>query len=252
MSPGPRFIVKADASDPHLLVARSIEYALKVLKLKIPPSLQLSVKIKSDIPTAVGLKSSSAVSVATTKAVFGLFSKEADSLTILRTSCRASRDSKASITGAYDDAAASLLGGVAFTDNSRFKLIKHARLSRSLGSMVALLVPKRRKVLTSSLGPSSYSSYRRESLLAFRLAMAGDFQSAMILNSSIQCEALNYSMGPVATALAAGASAAGITGKGPAVAAICRSAKTLRRVKQEWKEEYSDCRVITTRVVQPG
>ena len=217
----PSLVIKTDVSDPHRLVERSVSYALRRLNFKIPPSFQLEVKIRSHIPAGVGLKSSSAVSVAATRAVFGLFSKDGDSTTILRSSCLASKDSRASLTGAYDDAAASLLGGVAFTDNSKFRLIRHSRIPDKLGTAVAILVPKKERVLTSSLSASSYASYRNEGLEAFRFAEENDFTNAMLLNSIIQCAALNYSMEPIWTALTEGASASGITGKGPAVAAIC-------------------------------
>ena len=244
--------VDTDVSDPHQLVKRSIDYALGNLNFKIPSSLQLVVKIESDIPMGVGLKSSSAVSVAATKAIFGLFSKDEDSHAILKSSCMASKDSRASLTGAYDDAAASLLGGVAFTDNSKFKLIRHSRLPEKFGTTVVILVPKKEKVLTSSLKASSYATYRKESLTAFRLATGDDFTNAMLVNSVIQCSALNYSMEPIWEALEKGASASGITGKGPAVAAICKNAKTLGRIKRGWQAENKDKRILTAKLVQPG
>lgn len=244
-------IVKTEVSDPHRLVERSIRYALRRLNFKIPSSLQLEVKIRSHIPTGVGLKSSSAVSVAATKAIFGLFSKDGDSRTILKSSCLASKDSRASLTGAYDDAAASLLGGVAFTDNSKFKLIRHSKMPEEFGATVAILVPKKDRVLTSSLSSSSYAGYRNEGLEAFRFAEENDFTNAMLLNSIIQCAALNYSMEPIWAALTEGASASGITGKGPAVAAICKSAKILRRVKREWRKQNKDKGILTAKVIQP-
>jgi len=243
--------VVSKTSDPHGLVEKSVEYALSHLRAKIPKSMQLRIQINSKIPTAVGLKSSSAVSVATTKAVFGLFSKDRESKSILKSSCTASKDSKASLTGAYDDASASLLGGMAFTDNSKFKLVKHSRVPKDLGSKIAILVPRKRKMLTSSVNASSFESYRVESLHAFDIALNGDTASAMLLNSIIQCAALRYSMGPVSSALVEGASAAGITGKGPAVAALCQNSSIVQKVKKKWLEDNKNCVVLTTTVLQP-
>ena len=245
-------VVTTRETDPHQLIRKSAEYALRLLKFSIPPSQQLRIKIDSKIPTAVGLKSSSAVSVGVTKAIFGLFGKESKSGRILRSSCWASKDSGASLTGAYDDAAASLLGGVAFADNLKFRLLKHTEWPNRFGCFVAILVPRKNRVLTSTLARSSYLPYKKESLEAFRRAFHGDFPGAMLLNSLIQGAALSYSMGPVATALEEGAFASGISGKGPAVAAICQTKKVLDRIKARWEQENHNSNVLFTRVIQPA
>ena len=44
----------------------------------------------------------------------------------------------------------------AFTDNSKFKLVKHSRVPKDLGSKIAILVPRKRKMLTSSVNASSF------------------------------------------------------------------------------------------------
>ena len=90
-----------------------------------------------------------------------------------------------------------------------------------------------------------------ESLHAFDIALNGDTASAMLLNSIIQCAALRYSMGPVSSALVEGASAAGITGKGPAVAALCQNSSIVQKVKKKWLEDNKNCVVLTTTVLQP-
>ena len=248
---GGSIVVISKGVDPHNLVKKSVDYSFRVLRYRLPPSKQLVIKIDSEIPTAVGLKSSSAVSVGVTKAIFGLFSIESKSEKILRSSCHASKASGASLTGAYDDAAASLLGGVAFTDNLKFRLLKHVKLPKEMGTLVAILVPREKKVLTSSLTRSSFALYREECLRAFRQALLGDFARAMLLNSMIQCAVLNYSMLPVSTALAQGASAAGITGKGPAIAAICPNVTTLHKIERAWKKENKDCDVLVSHVINP-
>ncbi|MDG6905257.1 MAG: shikimate kinase [Nitrososphaerota archaeon] len=243
--------IASGIEDPHDLVKTSARYSLTHFSFDIQKSSQLRIQISSKIPPAVGLKSSSAVSVATASAVFGLFGKEKDHKAILRASCIASKDSKASVTGAFDDAAASLLGGLVFTNNSKFKILKHQRVPKNLGSRVVILVPTDKKKLTSSINPTSYSKYRDESLNAFDYSMKGEFSSAMMLNSVIQCAALGYSIDPVSRALSEGASAAGITGKGPAVAAICRDLRTAKRIRATWLRENKSCRVLETRIVQP-
>lgn len=241
--------ILSKASDPHNLVSRSASYALESLKARLPARTHLDVDVHSDIPAAAGLKSSSAVSVATTKAVFGLFGRSDDSKAILRSSCEASRDSGASITGAYDDASASLLGGLAFTDNSRFRLIRHSKVPQNLGSKVVILVP-RKKVLTSSIKREDYLKYRKESLRAFQHALRGDLVSAMLLNSVVQCAALRYPMEPVLQALSEGANVAGVTGKGPAVAAFCNDIGSANKICSGWSK-IRGSKVLIASIVQP-
>ncbi|MGI0090906.1 MAG: shikimate kinase [Nitrososphaerales archaeon] len=243
--------IASKTRDPHDLVRTAVEYALAEGCFRIPRSMELRIQIKSKIPDAVGLKSSSAVSVAAAKAVFGLFAKKIDFRAILKISCNASKDSKASLTGAYDDAAASLLGGVVFADNSRFEIIKHTSVPENLGTKVAILLPVHKSRLTSSIDRSVYSRYRKENLLAFQYALEGKIGQAMVLNSIIQSAALGYSTEPVSSALLEGARAAGITGKGPAIAALCSDSETLENVSRQWKRKNPDSRVIKTLVVQP-
>ena len=135
-------------SDPHDLVRKSVSSTMDYLKVAMPSSQQLVIDIDSKIPVAVGLKSSSAVSVAVVKAVFELFSEgqtRDKTLEILRLSSKASKRSGASLTGAFDDAAASLLGGLAFSDNTKFRLLGHEPIGEDYGSIVKILVPVRRK-----------------------------------------------------------------------------------------------------------
>ena len=86
---------------------------------------------------------------------------------------------------------------------------------------------------------------------AFRFALDGVLAQAMFLNSIIHSLVHRYSIQPVVTALSDGATASGISGKGPAVAAIFRSSKIANRVARRWLEENKDCKIITSSIVQP-
>ncbi len=243
--------VKSDVPDPHRLVETSVNYALSEIGASIPKDRCIRLRIDSAIPPAVGLKSSSAVSAAVVKAIFELFHSIRDSRSVLDVSCRASKDSGASITGAYDDASASLLGGVVCTDNSRRITVKHYELPKNLGNVVEILVPTQKK-FTSSVDKSVYSKLEAESLRAFGHALKGEIAQAMFLNSLVQCSALKYSLEPIIIGLLSGASASGITGKGPAVAAICPNISTARKVEKAWSEKFPNCRIIGTNVVPPS
>ena len=242
----------AGAEDSHGLVRTCVLDALNHLSQELAKTETLFVKIRSAIPPAVGLKSSSAVSAAVVKAVLELYSDGVmDADEVLKISCSASIEAGASITGAYDDAAASLLGGLVFADNPKFKILKRASFpTEKFGSIVLLLVPERKKRFTSSIDTSRFAHQKKESLEAFQYALHGDVSQAMFLNSIVQCLALGYRMRPITTALSGGATAAGISGKGPTVAAICLTDKQAERVGRIWQDQNPDCRVLRTGVWQ--
>jgi shikimate kinase len=252
---GSRIQLAESLPDPHALVVTSARKAMACLGVRLQKRKSLSLKVKSSIPAAVGLKSSSAVSVAVTKVVFDLFHPASPTSSrtqkILRTSCEASIECGASLTGAFDDAAAGLLGGLVYSDNMKFKLLGHEPFSDELGSMVKILVPIENKKLTSSLNLAAYREHRDESLEAYHFARQGVIVQAMLLNSIIHSVIHHYSMQPVVSSIAEGASASGISGKGPSISAICRSKKVADRVEGRWLEENPDCKVISANITKP-
>jgi shikimate kinase len=246
--------VSSGVPDPHNLINACVEKSVEFFGILVPKEQTLFLKVDSSIPAAVGLKSSSAVSVSVTRALFTLFnhsdSSPATIQKILRLSCEASIQSGASLTGAYDDAAAGLLGGLVFSDNLKFKLLRHEALDDSLGSIVKILLPRRKK-LTSSLDLSTYHSFRDRSSEALEFAEKGVLVQAMFLNSIIHSVIHHYSLQPIVSSIVEGASASGITGKGPAVAAICPNNKTASKIENRWLEDFSDSKVITAAVTAP-
>jgi shikimate kinase len=250
----PMVSVYGGDSDPHSLVKICAENSLAFLRNPLSPGQGLVLRVESTIPPAVGLKSSSAVSVATTRAIFSLFGQGDSDLTtahkILRLSCQASIQSGASLTGAFDDAAAGLLGGLVFSDNLRFRLLKHETLDPKWGTNVRiLLLPKRRK-LTSSLVLSMYHEYKDRAIEAIGYATKGIMVQAMFLNSIIHSVIHSYSLEPVVSSIEEGASTSGITGKGPAVAAISRTRKTAERIEERWLGDYPGSKVISADISQ--
>lgn len=244
----------SEVPDPHKLVECCVRESLHHLGARIPKGETLCITIDSDIPPAVGLKSSSAVSVAVVEATVDLLFKGGNNRPklkdILTISCLASIASRASLTGAFDDAAAGLLGGLVFSDNPKFKLLEHRELNRDLGSMIKILVPGEEKK-TSSLSLSDYQKFSDQSTEAIEFARNGIIVQAMFLNSIIHSLIHKYSLEPIASSISEGASACGITGKGPAIAAICPNARTGLKVEKRWVEENPDRRVISASVTKP-
>lgn len=248
-----RIEIASTANDPHHLIETCIRKSMQKLNVKFPKNKSLLVRVDSKIPPAIGLKSSSSVSVATVKAIFDLFEANTknsiDIQEVLRTSCEASIDSGASLTGAFDDAAAGYLGGLVFSDNLRFRLLSHRSLDNKWGSTVKVLVPAHMK-LTSSLKLSDYHAYREQSLEAIEFARSGVIVQAMFLNSIIHSLIHRYSLQPIVSSIEEGASASGISGKGPAIAALCPTSKAAERIERRWIQDNPDCQVISTTVTK--
>jgi shikimate kinase len=113
-----------------------------------------------------------------------------------------------------DDAAASLLGGVVFTDNLARTLLR--RDVFDLCDRVVIAVPDR-MIRKSGLPRERIAVYRPLAEEAFRLAWNGEYIKAVTLNSLIYGAALGLDQEMSIKALRAGAVASGISGTGPAV-----------------------------------
>jgi shikimate kinase len=174
----------------------------------------LKVLISSEIPTGVGLKSSSAVSCAMALACAGLVDNEINDTYVINSAINGSIFAKTTITGAYDDSAACYYGGFVTTDNFGRKLLRTDHCNADLVAIIQ--VPEKRQrgdISKLKLVSNLYSD-------AFNLAYAGDYWKAMILNGLLTSSMLMENYLPARLALENGALAAGVTGNGPAVAAV--------------------------------
>ncbi|MEM2054004.1 MAG: shikimate kinase, partial [Nitrososphaerota archaeon] len=123
------------------------------------------------------------------------------------------------ITGAYDDACASYYGGIVVTDNLKRQLMRRVEAPEDL--VVVLLVPELKSYTKffdkNALKP--IASFVEE---AYKMSMNGEYWRALTLNGILHAAALNYSMKKTLDAIRAGALAAGLSGTGPAIAAVCK------------------------------
>jgi len=243
--------LKSEFEDKYGLIQTSVNRTLRLLH-HTKSRDGIVVSIKSDIPPAVGLKSSSALSVATVKAIAGLVGRKLDDREILKQSCLASKHSGASITGAYDDASACLLGGFVLTYNPKFELIERRRVPTELGNIVVIRVPIGTVKFTGSIDArKTYSPFKAESAKAFEYAQQNEIYLAMMLNSIVQSTALGYPFELLGNAVNEGASCVGVSGKGPAMVAICRSNKIADRIESLWSPGKR-IGIIRTKIVQPS
>ncbi len=188
------------------------------------------VETRSNIPVAVGLKSSSAVSNAIALASLRVLGKKVNDIQIVKLGVEASLKAGVTLTGAYDDACACYFGGLVITDNTHRRILKRYRPTDNF--RVLIHVPKLKKY-TSDVDRASLRNLSIFVQVVHREALKGNYWTSLTLNGLVYCKALGYDSTPIREALEEGAIAAGLTGKGPAVAAIVPIRK-VERVLSAW------------------
>ncbi|MHA1593573.1 MAG: shikimate kinase [Candidatus Baldrarchaeia archaeon] len=199
----------------------------------------LRVFIRSEIPISRGLKSSSAAANALVSAVLDAIGEKLDPLEVIKLGVEAAKVAGVTITGAFDDACASLLGGLCITDNINTELIKREEVDRL---PVVILVPRKR-VSKGSLKGVNFKIVAPYVEEAFKLALAGKWRKAMVINGILYAALLGYDTSPIFEALKAGAIAAAVSGTGPAVVAVTEDPEGVREV---WEEREDAERIIIT------
>jgi len=176
-----------------------------------------TIKIQSEVPAGVGLKTSSAVANAVILAASKAFGLNLSYEEILRLNILVSLRTGVSKTGALDDAAASLLGGFVITNNVTGEILKRGSLDERL--RVAILIGRKR-VYTKDINLERFRRFSKEAMLVLEKAMKGDIWCAMTLNGMLVSQAMEYDVSPLIAAARSGAIAVGVSGKGPAIFAV--------------------------------
>lgn len=203
-----------------------------------------TVKTKSEVPIASGLKSSSAAANASVLAALDAIGEKMEPVDAALLGVQAAKDARVTITGAFDDAAASMLGGVVVTDNKELSLISR----NVMESEVVIYTPMKKAY-------SSKTDVKRSRIvapwvdMAYELCIEGNYEKAMTLNGFLYCSALGFNTGPMLTALEAGVEGVSLSGTGPAYTALAHG-ETADRVADAWS--VLDGRVIRTKVNNNG
>jgi shikimate kinase len=212
-------VFKAEiTSDPKENTALIEKTVLRVLqRFSLDNSFGAIVKTWSNIPIAKGLKSSSAAANAVALAATAALGKTLDDLEIVKLGVDAAFDAKVTVTGAFDDACASYFGGVVITDNLNREIVKQLPLAEDL--TVLFHVPPE-KAYTADSNVTRLQTVKPLIEVAYKEALEGKVWAALTLNGLIYSSASGYNPAIALDALAAGAVAAGLCGKGPAVTTV--------------------------------
>lgn len=206
---------KSDPSEDAKLIETTALQAFR--KFNADKRFGALIETNSNIPIAVGLKSSSAASNAVALASLGVLGEKISDIQTMKLAVDSSLKTGVTLTGAYDDACACYLGGIVITDNTHRRILRRFKPKENYRVMIH--VPNQKKY-TSQVDKTSLRRFRTFVNVAHREALKGNYWSSLTLNGLVYSRAFGYDTTPIRLALTNGAIAAGLTGKGPAVAAI--------------------------------
>lgn len=237
-------IIKAEiTSDPKESTLLIEKTALRVLRhFSLEKCFGVKVKTKSNIPIARGLKSSSAAANATALATIAALNKMLSDVEVVKLGVEAAFEAKVTVTGAFDDACASYFGGAVITDNIAREIVSQLPLPQDL--IVLFHVPPQ-KAYTINSDVNRLQTVKPLVEVAYQQALEGKVWEALTLNGLIYSAASNLNSKIAIDALAAGAVAAGLCGKGPAVTAVVSKDKVdnVKAALQDYEGEIIQARI---------
>jgi len=200
------------------------------------------VTIQSEIPIGKGLKSSSAAASAVVIGTLCALDKKASDQEIVEMGVTAARRAGVTITGAYDDASACYFGGAVATDNREMSLLKRTKIEEDLS--VIIYVPED-TMYTKDFDVGRIKLFGSSVESALELALKGEYWRAMTLNGLIHSSVLSISTEPVVEAMTHGALGCGLSGTGPAIAAVAFP-ENAKEIADSWSSLLGE--VIVTKV----
>ncbi|WP_435096966.1 shikimate kinase [Halorubrum sp. N11] len=214
-----------------------------------------TVRTDSDVPLAAGLKSSSAAANATVLATcdaLGLAvgddpddsAVDVTRLEACRLGVRAAREAGVTVTGAFDDATASMLGGVTVTDNGNDEL----RSREAVDWDVLVWTPPER-AYSADADVARCEAVAHMADLVADLALDARYAEAMTVNGLAFSAALGFDADPAVEAMPH-ATGVSLSGTGPSVVAVADPddpETNLDRVADAWGDRPGTLRRTTTR-----
>lgn len=180
-----------------------------------------TASVRCPFPPSRGLKTSSSAAGALMRAAGDAANQPLADDVVVALAVQASRDAGVTLTGAFDDQVATVRGGCHLTDNRIGKVLHSLPTPRA---HVAVWVPEQ-AIPKSRVRDVDVSGVRAAATQAVRLVQDGRLAEAMTVNGRAYLAAyaaagLPVDGTPAEVALAQGALGAGLSGTGPAVAAL--------------------------------
>ncbi|MDG5774903.1 shikimate kinase [Haloarculaceae archaeon H-GB2-1] len=199
------------------------------------------VETESEIPMASGLKSSSAAANATVLATLDALGAADDVARedAARIGVQAARDVGVTITGAFDDASASMLGGVTVTNND-----EDALLSREEVDWDVLVWTPPEQAFSADADVERCRQIAPMADLVEELALDGEYRRAMSVNGLAFCAALEFTSEPLVEAFAH-VDGVSLSGTGPSFTAV-GDREALQAVADIWNQRDGQTWLTTT------
>jgi len=229
------------------LVERCVELAAATAETTFDHA---HVRTESEIPMAAGLKSSSAAANATVLATFDALdvpvvddTTNAEEAVSRVDACllgvKAARDAGVTVTGAFDDASASMLGGLTVTDNGRDSVLHR---DNPLWDVAVWTPPER--AFSADADAERCRAVAPMADLAADLALGGQYGRAMTVNGLAFSAALGFPTEPAVAAMPH-VSGVSLSGTGPSVVAV-GSGEGIETVAGRWAERDGETWTTTT------
>ncbi|CAJ52870.1 shikimate kinase [Haloquadratum walsbyi] len=217
------------------LIERCVELAIETYG---PGDMQYiaHIQTESDIPMAAGLKSSSAAANASILATADAFDITPEPISACRLGVRAARDVGVTVTGAFDDASASMLGGVTVTNNNEDKLLAHDTVE---WDVVVWTPPER--AYSADADAERCANIAPMAELVEDLALTNQYTEAMTVNGLAFSAALGFDPAPAVEVMPY-ASGVSLSGTGPSVVAVAD-----RNSESKGESDEVDLAVVTRR-----
>lgn len=198
-----------DTSMARICIRKAYEH------IGIPEPEGWTLGTDSEIPVSRGLKSSSTACNAILRAVMQETGTEMDPVDLIRLGVECAREAHVTVTGSFDDACGSGLGGLVMTDNRKDEIIARA----DPGEYDVVIHVPRFKIRKTGLPLDRLHEVASELRKAIDIAMENPFE-AMTINGRIISKASDVDNSLAERAVAMGALGAGMSGSGPAIAIV--------------------------------
>ena len=187
------------------------------------------VETESEVPMASGLKSSSAAANATVMATLDALgaTEELSREDAARIGVEAARDVGVTVTGAFDDASASMLGGLTVTNNDEDEL-----LARDTPDWHVLVWTPPEQSFSADADVERCRQIAPIAEVVADLALDAQYHEAMTVNGLAFCAALGFPTEPMIEAMDAGG--VSLSGTGPSFVAVGER-EQLETVRDRWE-----------------
>lgn len=218
-------------SDNDYFESNEIKDTVDFIREKYNINKKYNIKIESEIPVAMGLKSSSAM---TLSIIYGIIKDNNININekdLLKYTAKASIYNKTSITGAIDDISSCYYGGLCITDNIKNKVLSRIKMKSNY-----LLIAYNNNIRkTYDYKNYNFKIYKKFYKSIEKLLNENFVYEAMVLNGYLFGSIFGYDNNIINYFLKNGAIYAGQSGKGPAIFSIYNSLNDMNYAYDNFK-----------------